>query len=64
MLINHPHHFITDAKSLIESDTFVEGDCRHVASLSILVSTGRVSTIVYRSVEISLNKGISQEEML
>lgn len=58
MLINHPHHFITDAKSLIESDTLVEGDCRHVAALSILVTTGRVSEIFYRLVEISLNKEI------
>lgn len=38
MLINHPHHFITDAESPVEPNTLDERDCRHVDSLAVLVA--------------------------
>lgn len=41
MLINHPHHFITDTESPVEPNTLDERDCRHVNSLAVLVSAMR-----------------------
>lgn len=40
MLINHPHQFVTNAKTLVESNTFVKWDCRNIDSLSVFVPKG------------------------
>jgi len=40
MLINHAHHLAADAKALVESNTFVKGDCCDVDSLSVTVPMG------------------------
>lgn len=46
MLINHIHHFATDAESLVEADTFVKCDCCDVDSLAILVPVRRVQNYI------------------
>jgi hypothetical protein len=47
MLINHTHHFITDAEPLVESDTFVERNSCHIDSFTVFVSTMKFEDEIY-----------------